>query len=81
MKNNQQNHIGMFMYLTQVKAVLSPLFQLLPIIGFLAPPFQNRTWYLWSANQLHAKLQVYPESIWHVWQRVHNEDVCGVGIP
>ena len=29
------------MYLTQVKAFFSPLFQLLPIISFLAPPLSK----------------------------------------
>jgi len=41
MKINQKNHIGMFLYLTQVKAILFLLFQLLPIIGFLAPPLSK----------------------------------------
>ena len=41
MKNNQQNHIGMFLYLTQVKAALLLLFQLLLIIDFLASPLSK----------------------------------------
>jgi len=38
MQYNQHNHTGTFLYLIKVKTVLLPLFQLLPIISFLAPP-------------------------------------------
>ena len=50
---NQQNRIGTFMYLTQVKAVLFAIISLLSVSWL--HPFQNRLWYLWSANQLHAR--------------------------
>ena len=30
---------------------------------------------------MHAKIQAYVESIWYVWQRVHNEEACKVSIP
>ena len=35
--NNEQNHTVTFLYLIQVKLFM-PVFQLLPIISFLAPP-------------------------------------------
>jgi len=45
-------------------------------------PFQNCTWYLrQKINYMCAKLQVYLESIWRVWQCVRNEVARGVSIP
>ena len=35
MKNNQRNHIGMFLYLIQVK---TGLFTVISVAGFLGPP-------------------------------------------
>ena len=32
-------------------------------------------------NYVHAKIQVYTESIEHVWQHVQNEEVHEVSIP
>ena len=33
--------------------------------------------YSQKINYVHAKLQTYPELIWHVWQCVHNEEARG----
>jgi len=41
MKNNQQNHIGMFMYLTQIKAVLFAIISAISYYRFLgSTPFE-----------------------------------------
>ena len=74
MKNNQQNHNGTVLYLIQVKQFFSQLFQLLPSIGFLAPPLIEiaRGIYGQQLNYAHTKIQAYADPIWHVWQCVHN---------
>jgi len=41
MKNDQHNHTRTLLYLIQVRWFFVPLFQLLPIIGFLAPPLSK----------------------------------------
>ena len=70
MKNNQQNHIGMFMYLTQVKAVLFAIISATSYYRFLgSTPFEiTHGIYGQQINYMHAKLQAYLESIWRVWQ-------------
>ena len=83
MKNNQQNHIGAFMCLTQVKAVLFTVISATSYYRFLdSTPFKiARGIYGQQINYMHTKLQAYPESIWRVRQHVHNKEVCEVSIP
>jgi len=65
--------------LTQVKVVLSLLFQLLPIIG---SPFEIAcSIYSQQLNYMHMKIQAYAELIWHVWlceevHRVIHSNLC-----
>ena len=57
LKNNQWNHIGTFMYLTQVKAVLFTIISATSYYQLSVSwlhPFRNHTWYLQSANQLRT---------------------------
>ena len=58
------------MYLTQVKAVLFAVISATSYYRFLgSTPFEiTRGIYGQQTNYAHAKLQVYPESIWNVWQ-------------
>jgi len=82
MKNNQQNHIGIFLHLTQVKAVLLLLFQLLPIIGFLALPL-SKLHVVFTVSKSTTYTQKYrhmQNMIWHVWQCVHSEEARGLSI-
>jgi len=81
-KNDQRNHIGTFMYPTQVQVVLFPVISSTSYYQFLGPtPFEIvRGIYGQQINYTHAKLQVYPESIWRVWQRVDNKEAHGVSI-
>ena len=73
MKNNQRNHIGTFMYLTQVGSSFRCYFSYFLLSVSWLHPFRNHTWYYGQPiNYAHAKLQAYPELIWHVWQCVHN---------
>jgi len=83
MKNNQRNHIGTFSYLIQVGTVLFAVISATSYYCFLGSTPIKITCGIYSQqiNHAHVKLQVYPESIWHVGQCVHNEEVCGVGIP
>ena len=76
MKNNQRNHIGTFMYLTEVKAVLFTIFSATSCFRFLgSTPFEIAYGiYGQQINYAHIKLHAYPESIWCVWQHVHNEE-------
>ena len=83
LKNNQQNHIGTFLYLTQVKAVLFIIISATSYCQFLSSgPFKIASGiYSQQLNYTHVKIQTYTESIWHVWQRVHNEEAHRVSIP
>ena len=79
MENNQQIHTGTFLYQIQAKAVLfAVIFSYFLLSVSWLHPFRNCTWYLRSGTEMHVKIQAYVESIWHVWQRVHNEEVRGV---
>ena len=49
-ENNQQNHIGTFVYLIQVKAALFCRYFSYSV--YWLHPFRNRMWQLWSAMQL-----------------------------
>jgi len=56
MKNNQKNHIGSFMYLTQVKVVLFSVTSYYWFLG--STPFEiARGIYDQQINYLHVKLQ------------------------
>jgi len=85
MENNQQNHIGTFMYMTQVKVVLFAIISATSYYRFLgSTPFEFACdIYVQQINYVHVKLQayLYLESIWRVWQHVHNEEPRGVSIP
>jgi len=61
MKNNQQNHIEVFLYLIQVKAVLSPLYQLRTSYWFLCSPLFVIACgsYAWSATPIREKTGVW----------------------
>jgi len=63
MKNNQQNHIRIFLYLTQVKAVLFAVISATPYYRFLGSiPFSiARGIYGQQINYVHAKIQAYAE--------------------
>jgi len=76
MKNNQQNHIGTFLYLTQVKAVLFNIISASSLYWFLSSEIASGI-YSQQLNYTHVKIQTYTESIWHVWQCVHNEEAHG----
>ena len=79
-KNNQQNHIGTFLYLTQVKAVLFAVIPATSYYRFLgSTPFKiARGIYSQQLNYAHAKIQANAETI---WPRVHNKEVREVSIP
>ena len=65
MKNNQQNRIGMFLYLTQVLfAVISATF----CYWFLgSTPFEITCGICGQQiNYTHMKMQAYAEAIWYV---------------
>jgi len=85
MKNNQQNHIGTFLYLTQVKVVLFTVISATSYYRFLGstPMEMARGTGIYSQqiNYAHTKIQAYVESIRHVWQHVHNEEAHVVSIP
>ena len=83
MKNNQRNHIGTVIYLTQVKVVLFTVISATSYYLFLgSTPFEIACGiYGQQINYVHAKIQAYTESIWHIWQHVHNEEAHGVSIP
>ena len=68
MKNNQQNHIGMFLYLTQVKAVLFTVISATSYYWFLgSTPFEITCDICGQQiNYMHVKMQAYAEAIWHV---------------
>ena len=78
MKNNQRNHIGTFLYLTQVKAVLFTVISATSYYQFLgSTPFEITLGiYGHQLKYMHAKMQAYAELSWHVC-RVHNEEVRG----
>ena len=61
--------LGRFCTWYKSRRFFMPLFQLLPIIGFVAPPlsnpFQNSMWQLWSATQLVLPyVKIRAELIW-----------------
>ena len=70
-------------YLTEVTVVLFAVVSATSYYRFLgSTPFEiTRGIYDQQINYVHAKLQVYLESIWHVWQRVHNKEAWGVIVP
>ena len=82
-ENNQENHIEMFLYLMQVKAVLFAVISATSYYRFLSStPFEiTRDVCSQQLNYVHVKIQAYVESIWHVWHCVHNEEVRGESIP
>jgi len=69
--------------LTQVKAVLFAVISASSHYQFLgSTPFKiTRGIYGQQLNYVHMKIQAYAKSVWHAWQRVHNEEVHGVSIP
>jgi len=71
MKSNQQNHIGMFLYLTQFKAVLSAVNSATSYYRFLgSTPFKiARGIYGQQPNYTCATIQAYMESIWLITKR------------
>jgi len=83
MKNNQWNHIGMFMHLTQVKAVLFAIISATSYYRFLAPPLsKSHVVFTVSKSTMCTQITgIYLESIWCVWQHVHNEEARRVNIP
>ena len=68
MKNNQRNHIGMFMYLTQVKAALFVVISATSYFKFLgSTPFEiTRGIYGQQINYAHTKSQAYSNGIYLV---------------
>ena len=66
MKNNQRNHSGTFLYLTQVKAVLFAV--LSPIIGSLAPHFSkwHRAFRVINLNMRTRECTRNLSGAWHV---------------
>ena len=71
------------MYLIQVKAVLFAITSATSYYWFLGfTPFEIACGiYCQQINYAHVQLQVHLESVWRVWQRVHNQEVRGVSIP
>ena len=71
MRSNQQNHIGMFLYLTQVKVVLFAVVSATSYYRFLgSTPFKiARGIYGQQPNYTCATIQAYTESIWLITKR------------
>jgi len=79
-ENNQQNHIGTFLYLTQVKAVLFTVISATSYYQFLGSTPLEITcmWWLWSATLIHIIMRKYrcTHYVKSIWQ--HDEKVYGV---
>ena len=58
MKNNQRNHIGTFMYLTQVKAVLFAIISATSLSVSWLPPL-SKPWYCTGAIDAIAQMSFY----------------------
>jgi len=74
MKNNQHNHTRMFLYLIQVQAV-----QLLPIIGFVAPPLLKLHVVITVSNTGRIDLATYKEvhGVSIPWIHSSYDRLCG----
>ena len=85
MKNNQQNHIGTFLYLTQIKAVLFAIISATSYYRFLDfTPFEIIMVFTVSNSTTCTRTRKY-RCMWinlHVWQpaSVHDEEAHGVSI-